>query len=70
MSDLIKALTILSKYMTPSELKYPTNCDHDILMVCCRKQLLSDEDMAELEKCSFEWNDEYDCWTSYRFGSA
>ena len=70
MNDLIHALTIFDKYMEPSEKEYPTICDHDILMVLCREQLLSDEDMEMVEKLSFSWNDEYDCWTSYRFGSV
>lgn len=70
MNDLIHALTIFDKYMKPSEKEHPTICDHDILMVLCREQLLSDEDMEMVEKLSFSWNDEYDCWTSYRFGSV
>lgn len=31
---------------------------------------LSDEDKEQVEKLSFFWNEEYDCWISYRFGCA
>lgn len=34
MEDLIKALTILKKYLKDRYDKYPTLCEHDILYVC------------------------------------
>lgn len=34
MEDLIKALTIMMKYMDGYNLNYPTHCEHDELMVC------------------------------------
>lgn len=68
MEDLIKALQIFLKYKNE---RWPTHCEHDIMMVgSIEEDEISDEDKVELEKLSFTWNSEYDCWTSYRFGSA
>jgi hypothetical protein len=68
MSDLIKALQIFLKYADP---KYPTNCNHDVLVVCgIGKNDLSEEDRASLDALSFQWSDEYGGWLSFRFGSC
>lgn len=68
MDDLIKALQIFLKYNNE---KYPTHCEHDILMVGrIPFNKVSEQDIEELNKLSFSWSKEYDCWTSYRFGSA
>ena len=68
MDDLIEALTILKKHM--EETRWPTNCDHDILMVMCQKQDLPEEDVNRLKGLGFNWNDGCECWASFRFGSA
>jgi len=68
MEDLIKALQIFIKYKNE---RYPTNCVHDAFMVYgISKEEISDEDKIELDKLGFHWNTEYECWTSYRFGSC
>lgn len=68
MENLIKALQIFLKYKNAS---YPTHCEHDILMVVdIGKEEVSSEDVKELKKLGFLWNSEYDCWVSYRYGSA
>lgn len=68
MDDLIKALTIFRKYANPA---YPTHCEHDILMVMkVKKDQPSEEDQAALEELGFHWNTEYDCWASFKYGSA
>ena len=75
MDDLIEALTIFNKYIKADN-NYaklaPTHCEHDVFMVCAgiAKDDVSAEDKERLEKLSFSWNDEYDCWTSFRFGSC
>jgi DNA-binding protein YbaB len=70
MEDLIKALTILKKYITEDYLlNYPTNCDHDILRVSVDPAVVSEEDMQELENLSFHPDEEYSCFSSFRFGS-
>jgi hypothetical protein len=68
MKDLIEALTILSKY---TDNEYPTNCSHDWLGVChIEEGAVSAEDAARLEQLGFLWDDEYECWGSFRFGSC
>lgn len=68
MEDLIKALQIFLKYRNE---KWPTHCEHDIMLISkVHQDDVSEEDDLELDKLGFSWNDEYDCYTSYRFGSA
>jgi len=68
MEDLIKALQIFLKYKNNN---YPTNCCHDMLVVChITEDEVSDEDKVQLKKLGFSWSDEYDGWCSYRFGSC
>lgn len=67
MKDLIEALQIFLKYGNPYS---PTHCEHDILMVSVHNEDLDPADVARLEELGFHWNDEYDCWASFRFGSA
>lgn len=66
MKDLIKALTILSKY--PHDEDNPTHCEHDVLHVAVDPNCVSDEDKKELDKLSFT-PDDWDGFSSYRFGS-
>ena len=71
MDELIEALTILGKYMSAQKRKYPTHCEHDVLMVChVPHQAVSDEDEARLKVLGFDWDEQYDCWSSFRFGSC
>lgn len=68
MEDLIAALLTFSKYKNE---RYPTHCEHDNLMILgIGKDELSEDDASKVREPSFNWNDEYDCWTSYRFESA
>jgi hypothetical protein len=67
MKDLIKALQILLKYDNPD---YPTGCEHDILRVYVDPVKVSDSDKAELEKLGFNVEEENDCFSSYKYGSA
>jgi hypothetical protein len=34
------------------------------------KDEISNEDLARLDALGFFWDEEYDCWASFRFGSA
>jgi hypothetical protein len=65
MRDLIEALQIFLKYANK---KYPTHCEHDILMIMGIDYNIDEEDRKKLNELGFYWND--DCWSSYRFGSA
>lgn len=68
MEDLIKALQIFLKYRNE---RWPTHCEHDIMMIArVTEEEVSDEDKNLLSDLGFSWNDEYDCWTSFRYGSA
>ena len=69
MEDLIKALHIFMKY---SDTKYPTHCEHDIMYI--RGGITADdvsaEDQVELEELGFHYDDDADCFASYKFGSC
>lgn len=68
MEDLIKALQILIKY---ENMYAPTHCSHDVLRITgVDIEDVSKEDIDELEKLSFEWDYDLECFYSYRFGSA
>jgi hypothetical protein len=68
MKDLIEALNIFAKYGNPS---HPTHCEHDVMFVVgIDEDQVSPEDKARLKELSFSWSNGYDCWSSFRFGSA
>lgn len=68
MDDLIQALEIFKKYQN---LKWPTHCEHDVMLVVgIQKDEISEEDTKQLDKLGFIWMGEYDCFGSFRFGSA
>ena len=68
MNDLIKALQIFQKYQDNT---WPTHCEHDILMISgIGKKELSKEDREEVERLGFYWDWRYDCWASFKYGSA
>jgi len=69
MEDLIKALQIFLKY---NNTHYPTCCVHDMLLIDGSIQLedVSEEDKKELDDLGFFFSDEFDCFGSFRFGSA
>jgi hypothetical protein len=68
MEKLIEALQIFLKYKNET---FPTHCEHDILMVVgITEEEVSEEDKQKLDELKFFWSDEYDCWASYRYGSA
>lgn len=70
MKDLIQALTILSKYA--NDTKWPTHCEHDVLMVSAGilTESVSDEDTKTLDELGFFWSTEHECFISFRFGSC
>lgn len=67
MKDLIESLQILIKYQRPTA--NPTHCEHDIMVMMVDDEV-SEEDIDRLDQLGFNWNDEHECYTSYRFGSA
>jgi hypothetical protein len=68
MEELIEALKIFLKYKNN---KYPTHCEHDILIVVdISKDEISQEDRDRLGELGFRWSSEYGAWSSFRYGSA
>lgn len=68
MSKLIEALNIFLKYR---DRDYPTHCEHGVLMVVgISREEISKEDKKQLEELGFFWSTDYDCWGSYKYGSA
>lgn len=68
MEDLIKALNIFVKYKNEYN---PTHCGHDWLGIMgITKEMVTPTDVENLEKLGFIWNDEYEHFGSFRFGSA
>lgn len=68
MNDLIEALRIFAKYTSR---RFPTQCEHDLLIVCGVPVLeVSEEDKLRLAELGFtpghealdEWDEEKDCF--------
>lgn len=71
MNDLIEALQIFAKYLEEKNGHCPTHCEHDVFMVVdIEEDALSPEDAKRLDELGFHWSGEYDCFCSFRFGSA
>lgn len=69
MENLIKAFQIFLKYGNPD---YPTHCEHDVMIVRVvdEKKDISKEDRKELKELGFQWDDEYEAFASFRYGSC
>jgi hypothetical protein len=65
---LIDALLIFRKYVNPER---PTNTDHDILYVKGPEpDKMSPEDVVELDRLNFFWDEGLESWSSFVFGSC
>lgn len=68
MESLIKALQIFLKYQN---LEFPTSCINDeLIIVRIGKNEVSENDTKKLDKLGFVWNNGYDCFSSFKYGSA
>jgi hypothetical protein len=69
MEDLIKALQIMLKYGNP---QFPTHCEHDVLIISSHINWnnITPEDKAKLQELGFDYSSEYDCITSFTYGSC
>ncbi len=68
MEDLIKALQMFLKVRN---IDYPTHCEHDELMVIgYTPDDFTPEELAELDKLGFSWNEDDEYFYSFRFGSC
>ena len=68
MEDLIKALQILLKYGNP---RNPSHCEREYFYVAIDPELVSEEDIKELDKLGFLIDSEYEDegFGSFRYGS-
>jgi hypothetical protein len=68
MEKLIQALIIFLKYGNPT---YPTHCEHDELIIMSYNiGEISKEDVEKLDELGFLWDEEGECFKSFKFGSA
>jgi hypothetical protein len=67
MKDLIVALNIFLKYGDPA---YPTQCQHDILIVNINPDIVSNEDKTRLKELGFDSYKGEPWFSSFRFGSC
>lgn len=69
MDDLIKALQVFMKYGNP---KYPTYCEHNIMMISSEIDPcnVSQDDINLLESLGFIVSEEFGCFISYQYGSC
>ena len=68
MEDLIKALQIFMKY---KNVKWPTNCTHDVMTIMdITREEVTKEDVEELDRLGFTWDETDEGFISFRFGSA
>ena len=70
MEDLIKALTILNKYLEGYQKKYPTTCEHDVLFVQVDYTKISNDDLNELRDLGFRPREDLGNMMSTRYGSC
>jgi hypothetical protein len=70
MDNLIKALTILNKYLDGYNKKYPTSCEHDVLYVQVDYKKISQEDLNELQILGFSPCEDLGNMMSYEYGSC
>lgn len=70
MDDLIKALTIISKYLEGYKKERPISCEHDVLYVQVDYTKISQEDLNELQILGFSPCEDLGNMLSYRYGSC
>jgi hypothetical protein len=70
MDDLIEALNIVRPYMTEYGAKYPTHCEHDVLILNVDPTVISETDRGRLLDLSFFVSTEFDALVSFKFGSC
>lgn len=69
MEDLIKALQIFLKYGNP---RSPSHCERDYFYISINPELVSEEDIIELDTLGFFIDQEYggEGFGSFRYGSC
>ena len=70
MENLIKALTIISKYLEGYHKEYPISCEHDVMFVQVDYTKISQDDLIELETLGFRPCEDLGNMMSFRYGSC
>lgn len=71
MDELIEALNIVRPYMTESQVRFPTGCEHDVLWLNVEVEDISEYDLERLEGLSFFPSEEFaGSLISFRYGSC
>ena len=65
--DLIQVLEILKPYVGD---KYFTGCEHDIMYFYVNPEEVKEEDVIKLDELGVFVDDDIECFSSYKFGSA
>jgi hypothetical protein len=68
MKELVEAFQIFLKYGNPS---YPINCQHDIMRVYLDVSFdtIDKNDIKRLIEIGFEYDDDFGCFQSTKYGS-
>lgn len=70
MEDLIKALTIISKYLEGYHKERPISCEHDVMFVQVDYKKISNDDLDELRVLGFRPCEDLGNMMSTRYGSC
>lgn len=70
MEELIKALTILGKYLDDDQKERPISCEHDVMFVQVDYTKISQDDLNELEKYGFRPCEDLGNMLTFRYGSC
>ena len=71
MKNLIAALQLIYSKMG-LEVEFPTHCDHDVLSVHVdvSPSDFTTAELAQLELWGFDWDEDDECFQSFRYGSC
>lgn len=66
--DLIQGIAILAQH--PANDISPFHCEHDTLTVCADPAKFTEKEIRRLDELGFVVDEDEECFTSFRFGSA
>ena len=71
MEDFLESMNIFKKYMD-KEVYTPFQCEHDVLIFTVTNDCdhFEEADIKRLSELGWEWDEEFDCFSSFRFGSS
>lgn len=66
--DLLEGITILARH--PGNAVSPFHCEHDELTICADPAEFTADELQRLDELGFIPDDDDECFSSFRFGSA